>query len=206
MMNDNFILKKEDLPDELRKDRLLQALEGLLMNPMEREMLKRKLNYEDLSYRDDLVREFFRFYKIDPSLFNIEMFGISNELVWRLVGGFKEHLRETFDVLTYTPRSKSPNATRLLVVNKIVSESVKISPLKTDLGLEVKSRSPNIALECIGYFKTGTKDILVLCIIFDRFYNTHGFVVFDVDFKYKEESARQERMREEEENEREEGP
>ena len=183
-MNDKFILKKEDLPEELRKKRLMEILDSLFIDPMERERLKRKaVEFEDIPYRDDLVREFISFYKTDPNIFSIEMFGINHEIVWRLVGGFREHLRETFDVLTYTPRSKSPNATRLLVVNKTVSESVKISPLKTDLGLEVKNRAPNLVLECLGYFKEGTKDNLISCVIFDRFYNKHGFVVFGPDFK-----------------------
>lgn len=177
----DFILKKEDLPDGLRKKRLMEVLDGLFMDPMERERLKRKLNYEDLPYRDDLVRDFIRFYKTDSNLFSIEMFGINNEIVWRLVGSFKEYLREIFDVLRYTPKSKSPNVTRLLVVNKIASENVKISPLKTELGIEVKNRAPNIVLECIGYFKKGTKDNLISCIILDRFYNMHGFVVFRIE-------------------------
>lgn len=183
MMNDKFILRKEDLPDELRKENLVQALDGLFMNPMEREMFKKKLAFETLPYRDDLVREFIRFYKTDPSFFNIEIMGLDNNIVNQLESGFKEHLREAFDVMYYEIKSKSPNAFRLLVINKTTLKQVRTNPFKTDLAIETRSRAPNIVLECVGYLDIGIDDRLVLCIIFDRFYNKHGFVVFGLDFK-----------------------
>lgn len=180
MMSDKFILKKEDLPDELRKDSFREALDGLCMNPMERELHKKKmLGCTSLRYRDDLVREFIEYYDMEPSFFNIEIMGIDSNIVDELEESFKEYLREAFDVIYYKPKSKSPNVFRLLVVSK----RNNIDSFETEPALETKQRAPDTVLECVGYLDIGVNDRLVLCIIFDRFYNKHGFVVFGVDFK-----------------------
>ena len=172
------------------------------MNPMERELHKKKMRgRESLEHRDDLVREFIEYYDMEPNFFNIEIMGIDSNIVDELEEGFKEYLREVFDVTYYKPKSKSPNIFRLLVVSK----RNNIDSFETEPAPDIRQRAPDIMFECIGYLDVGLNDRLIVCLIFDRFYNRHGFVAFDVDFKYKEESAHQEGMREEEENGREEG-
>lgn len=190
MMNDNFILK--ELPENLKGFNLVQMLDEVYMDPMEREMIKAKLKYQAskgevphrLSYNGDLVREFIKFHEKDLIPFDIGILGLSGVMVDALVEAFEMQLSSEFACQVGQGDRIYRNSKQMVFLHKAIiaaAKDKKKDPFQREdiERFREKHQQPNLTLEYVGH-ELKEKMCHVCCVIYDRHYNKHGFVIFRI--------------------------
>lgn len=190
IMNDNFILK--ELPENLKGFDLVQMLNEIYMDPMEREMIKAKLKYQEskgevlhrLSYNGGLVREFIKFHEKDLTPFNIGILGLSSVMVNVLTEAFEMQLANEFVCRIGQGDKVYRNSKTLTFLHRAIVAAAKDKrkdPFQRDdiERLRGKHQQANLTLEYVGH-ELKEKVYHVCCVIYDRHYNKHGFVIFRI--------------------------
>ena len=210
MMNiDEFILKdnprKEEV-DDVQKE-VIFLLDELYIDPMERELLKFKLEMEvlskrDIPYRADLVKAYVEYHMENKHLpILVEALGLDNIIVDKILNGFKKIMPE-FSFINYEsglcgafPKGLIGVSNEYLAEHKEfkgvevghVPQSIhdfkKIYFHEMGTAKEQKKASArknaSLILEYLGHMKQDEK-MIVTCMIFDRRHTIHGYVALKV--------------------------
>jgi len=198
MMIDEFILEKnpqKERADDVRKE-VISLLDELYMDPMERELIKNRLEMDvlpkrDLPYRADLVKAYVEYHMENKHLpILVEALGLNNIIVDKILDGFKNVMPE-FSFVNYESELHGAFPKGLIGVSKeyLDGHGLTIEKFRMDYfqdigtAKEQKKRTSrkdaNLILEFLGYMSQDEKTI-ISCMIIDRQHRMHGYVVLKV--------------------------
>lgn len=191
MMMKDFILEESPWPKDEVEGRavheIINILDEITMDPLERELIKYKLGNElrggkTLTYRADLVRDFVEFYGNSTNPFVIELIGMSNLGLDIIAKAFLENLNESFVCKLYLDfKSTTRGGYKMAIVgiSRKVGVEKKLIPI-IDRRLEfLEENGATLIIEYIGE-ETKKDGLYTLFMVYDRHHNKHGYVALKV--------------------------
>ena len=197
MIIDEFVLEKNPQKEEGDiRTKILSLLDDLYMDPLERELIRYNLETDilikrDLPYRADLVKLKVVYHMENKHLpILVEVLSMDNIIMDKILDGFKAVMPE-FDFVYYQPKIHGYFTNGLIGISKeyLNENKTKMDLFKEDYFMEKGTSdrvqtgkfrmNASLKLEYIGYEKIDDK-MIVYCVIYDRKYNMHGYVAFNI--------------------------